>query len=122
MNFDVTESIEMLYPTEAVNKFGEKGKKGVFIFKGITIFKKNIPAIQNVQLNNKQSKRAQYRSIDTLSNVASNFNNFNILITKNTTEAELELIKTLLKEKFSTNFTSNVSRNNTTEIIALSIK
>ena len=37
-NFEVAEGIEILYPKEAIKKYGNKGKDGVFIFKGITTF------------------------------------------------------------------------------------
>ncbi|MGK0387212.1 MAG: hypothetical protein ACI849_001835, partial [Patiriisocius sp.] len=41
-NYEVSDGIEILHPKEALKKYGEKGKDGVFIFKGITTFNEDV--------------------------------------------------------------------------------
>lgn len=134
-NFEVSESIEMVYPTDAVKKYGEKGKDGVIIFHGITTFNKDIAETETKSL--KESKNLVTKTT-TLSNSKttenqkdSNLNKKNTMatiidfkyhITKNTTDAEFEQMKSELKEKHGTTFNYNVTRNNEGEIITIAIK
>lgn len=108
VSFEVSENIEMLYPKEAISKYGRKGKDGVYIFNGRTTFKKEAP------LTNTEDEKED-------SNLAATKPIFKYLITKNTTDAEFEQIKKDLKTAHNTIFEYSTTRNSSNEITSITI-
>jgi len=110
--YEVSESIEMVKPKNAVARYGSNAKDGAMVFNGTA----------TTQQNKGATPATSYHFNTNLNgNLITSIPIFKYRITKNTTDAELEEIKKELLSKYNTTFTYTVKRNANNEIISLKL-
>ena len=113
------DSVTMLFPEEAIEKYGEQAKDGAFVYKGKATIKKEEllePVFEKIK-----EKLDPIRTTENKSNQVQN-SPFTYTIAKNTTDTELEKIKKELKEQHNVEFDYSVGRNSNNKITKLQLK
>ena len=122
--FEVSESIQMIKPKEATAIYGSKAKDGVYVFNGTTTFYEDdsVSTTKTNQISNTLTA-VNAVTVTKTNQVNGSFYRafFKYLITKNTTDAAFEEMKSELKSKYNTVFEYSVNRNSNNEIISLTM-
>lgn len=112
--YETDAGISVIKPTKAMALYGGKAKDGAIIIEDPNY---------TTKINGKYIKTPKSNTSDPNQEGAKNIapKQFRIRITKNTTDQELEKIKTELEEQHGFDFSYSVKRNDQNEIIALKI-